>query len=447
MGRQFSRREALALGGAGLATTLGASACGGDSASGKLVFTYWGTTIEKQAVSKALEKFGGDAEIDDQHIPNAQYDTKMNALLASDNLPDCAYMSPSLALRMAEQGRLANMLEQSKQHPALDGFMPDIKFFWDDDKAIYSWALETILLYYRKDAFDDAGIEAPVAGDQAWTWDRFVEVAQELTIDQEGRRASESGFNPDQVKRYGLYVPSITNYHLWYPLLLSNGGRFVDEAGKRYELDSPEAAEVLQNLQDLVYKYHVCPSPSTLGDNPPPTTIQLQSERAAMAIDGFWQLLDLNDSGLDYGVGVLPRYQDPVTIAVNSPLVVPDNSDHRDEAIELLIYLSKPENVDLYSRGLWMPGQQKYYEDPELIKSWSNEQIGHDVFRSAIVDYVSQYGQRDYHKFLRNQSAIDDRLESGLDPIGLNDAPAADALAALKDKVEPLLQGAYPVAQ
>lgn len=449
-----SRRQFLAWGGAGLAgaSLLGAAGCGGSSSSQQLKFTYWGSTYEKKAVSKAVERFekkhADEAEIDAQHIPNAQYDTKVNALIAANNLPDCAYMSAPTGFRLAGQGKLLNMLSQVKKHPKIDDFMPDVWFYWEQDKAFTSWALEMILLLYNKDAFDKAGVDLPPwKAAEAWTWDEFVKVAQKLTLDQEGNRASDPGFDPKRIKQYGVYMYDMTASNIWQPLLYSNGAELVDKTGTKFAMDSSEAVEVFQNLQDLIYKYHVAPSPSDLGDNPPTTALQFQSGRAAMAIDGFWQLLDLNQSDLNYGVGVLPRYQEAVTTSVNSALVIPSKTEHQSEALELLIYLSEAENVDLYSAGLWMPGQQKYYTDPNLIEKWRQKKLPREQFDGAVVDYMVHNSKRDYHKYLKNQSAIENALTAGLDALALNKSPAKAVLADLKEKVEPKLKGAYPIAE
>lgn len=447
----LSRRKMLGLTGlTGLGLT-GVAGCGGSgsrSSSDELLLTFWGSTFEKDAVNETIQAFEDEkpeVSVDSQHVPNNQYETKMNTMFAASTPPDVAYMSVNQAFTLAGEGKISNIYDFSDEFPELEEFMEPVYFYWADGKACSSWALETILLWYNRAAFADAGVpEPPATADEAWTWDEFLEAAQLLTIDGNGKNATQSGFDPENIQQYGLFIPSITSFHAWYPLLLSNGGGLTDDKGMAYQLDTPEAIEVFQNLQDLIYKYHVLPTPAQLGSTPPTTASQLEGGRAAMAIDGQWQLLDLAQGSIEYGVGVLPSYQEPVTLAVCSPMVVPSASKRKAEAFELLVYLSRPENVTLYETGLWMPGLREYYTDEKAIQKWLSDDVHPKEYRTAVIDYMRDHGGSDYHRWLKNQSAIDNRLNPGLDVISENEADAATALKQLKSDVQPLLQGAYP---
>lgn len=448
----LSRRTMLRLAGLAGAGLAGAAGCGGSdsrTSSDSLHLTFWGTTFEKDAVNETIAAFENEREgtsVDPQHIPNNNYDTKLNTLYAAKTPPDASYMAINQAFTLAEQGKIVDILSYADQYPELEQFMDPVYFYWEEGKAFSSWALETILLWYNKDTFAEANIEPPPASaDEAWSWDEFVDVAQRLTIDRDGNNATESNFDPENIEQYGLFVPSVSSFHCWYPLLLSNGGGLTNEAGTEFTLDSPEAIEVFQNLQDLIYKYHVLPTPAQLGSTPSTTTSQLESKRAAMAIDGQWQLLDLGESDLNYGVGVLPSYHEPSTLAVCSAMVVPEASERKEEALELLVYLSRPENVTLYETGLWMPGLQEYYNDEGAIKKWLSDDVHPEEYRTAVVDYMRDHGKADYHKWLKNQAEIDNRLVPGLDALAQNELNAEEALAGLKDEIQPLLKGAYPL--
>lgn len=451
-----TRRQFIGAGlaAAVLATTSSCSSGNGSSTSagGSVDFTYWGTSYEKKSVAASLQKYQKahpkQSPIHVDFIPNSDYDTKMTARLASNQLPDIGYMGSNLSFQMAEQGRIVNMLDYTKGHPELDDFMPDIKFFWAPGKAFFSWALETMLLYYSTDAFNEAKVPTPPASaDTAWGWDEFVEMAQRVTIDQNGRNATQPQFDPKNVRQYGLYIADITSFQKWYPLLLSNHGEFVNANGTSCKINSPQAVTVFQNLHDLIYKYHVTPTPASLGKTPPTSQFELQNRQAAMSIDGFWQLLDFNNNkGQGYGVGVLPKYQTPVTIATNSAMIIKDG-DHVDEAIDILLYLSKPDNVPLYKSGLWMPGLHKYYTDPDLIAKWAIPSLPAEQFKTAIVDYTAKHAQRDYHKWLKNPTKIDQTLSSILDKLAHNKESATTVLSEAEAKIAPLLEGAYPIAQ
>ena len=63
-------------------------------------------------------------------------------------------------------------------------------------------------------------------------------------------------------------------------------------------LNQPAAVEALQKTQDLVYRYHMAPTSSTL-QSMPSASFMLQTGKVAMDITGYWKILDLNQMGFD----------------------------------------------------------------------------------------------------------------------------------------------------
>ena len=63
----------------------------------------------------------------------------------------------------------------------------------------------TVTLLYNKDMFDELSIEyPPYTVENAWSWDKFVEVSQKLTLDSSGKNAADSGFDANNIKQYGI---------------------------------------------------------------------------------------------------------------------------------------------------------------------------------------------------------------------------------------------------
>jgi multiple sugar transport system substrate-binding protein len=453
-----SRRDVLRMGGlaAAAASLPGIAACSGGNGSGgtsdaALEFMYWGSSFEKTAIEKMLQDFEkkyANTQVQGVHVPG-DYLTKVNTLVASKQIPDVAYMDAPTAYRLAEQGNVRNIYEYIKKYPQLSGRAPE-NFFWYGDKETCGTpaASEITLLWHNKDIFADAGLDLPpVEASGAWSWDDMLATADKLTFDQSGRRPSETGFDRGKVRQFGISAPLSTQW-TWYPLVRSNGGDIVDETGKKYTLNSPECVEVFQNLQDLIYEHRVAPSPAQLGggegSNAPTTTVQLQTKRVAMAIDGQWVLLDIAQSDLNYGIGVLPSYQEPITMSAGSCRVLSADTKHPEEAIELYVFSVDGENSDLFQQGLWMPVETKYYDDTESINSWIKNDAHPPEYKTAAVDYRINNSVRDYSQLLRNVPAINEVLTPAIQQIETGKVPAKQVLDALQDKMEPLLQGWYP---
>jgi multiple sugar transport system substrate-binding protein len=450
-----SRRDVLRMGGLGALGALGTAAlagCADNGGSGggdvALQFMYWGSSFEQKAVEKMLAAYEDRAEgtsVEALYTPQ-EYETKINTLVASNRVPNVAYMDSGMAYRLADQGKLINFFPYLKKYPDLANRLPYTYYWYGKNKLLGTQtANEVILLWYNKQTFTDAGVDVPPAeAASAWPWDTLVENADRLTLDQSGKRPSESGFNPKQVRQFGLSA-NFNNYG-WYPLVRSNGGDFCDETGTKYVLNSPEAVEVFQNLQDLMYEHRVAPTPAQTGNNAPTTTVQLQTKRIAMAIDGQWVLLDMAQSDLDYGIGVLPKFVEPTTIGFAAASVA-FTGDHDDETVELYMFHNDPRYVDLYKDGLWMPLEEKYYSEPEAIDSWTKNDSHPPEFRTAVVDYTLNNSVPMFDQRLKNIDAIAEVLTPAIQQIQTGKAKAQEVLDALQSKVEPLLEGWYPTQE
>lgn len=454
-----SRRDILRFGGIAAAAGLlpGIAACSGNGSNQgatsdvALEFMYWGSSFEKTAIEKMLQEFEAKhagSQVQAVHVPG-DYLTKVNTLVAANQLPDVAYMDAPTAYRLAEQGKVKNIYKYIKKYPQLSGRAPE-NFFWYGDKETCGTpaASEITLLWYNKEIISEADLDLPPAeAGRAWTWDTLVETADRLTFDQAGKRPSESGFDRGRVRQFGVSAP-LSSQWTWYPLVRSNGGDIVDETGKKYTLNSPECVEVFQNLQDLIHEHRVAPSPAQLGGgegtNAPTTTVQLQTKRVAMAIDGQWVLLDMAQSDVDFGIGVLPSYQEPITMQAASCRVLSANTRHPEEAIELYVFSVDGENSDLFQQGLWMPVETKYYDDAASIDSWIKNPAHPPEYKTVAVDYRINNSVRDYSQLLRNIPAINEVLTPAIQQIETGKLPARQVLDALQDKMEPLLQGWYP---
>ncbi|MET8993234.1 extracellular solute-binding protein [Nonomuraea wenchangensis] len=449
----MKRRDLFRMGGlAALGAAAAACGSGGGTAGAgdkRLQFMYWGSTFEKTAVEKMLRSFAEKnpgVEVKPLFTPD-EYDVKLNSLIAGGNVPDLGYVPMSMSFRLAEQGKLVNLFPYLKKYPQLAGYLPDAYLWYGPDKLHgVATANEIELLWYSKAAIAEVGIAAPpaVAG-SAWTWDQLVENAYKLTVDQNGRHPDESGFDPKQVRQFGISV-SITYAAAWYGFLRGNGADFADEAGKRCLLDTPEAVQVFQNLQDLIHKHRVAPGPGQLaatGDDVPGTNILLKTKRVAMVVDGHWALLDMNESKVDYGIGVLPKYKEPFTTSqVAGASSVFAGGKHVEEAVELFAFHIDPRYVDLYRQGLWMPQERKYYEDQAAIDSWTKNDGHPPEFRTAVVDYARDHGVPDLRNRVKNLSAISsDVLTPALQEIESGKRPAAEILKAVSPKITGMLQG------
>lgn len=362
-----------------------------------LVFSFWGRGDEKKALEKVLKQFETEnpgIRVKTNYIP-ADYMTKMSAMAAGNSLPDIGYFEETATLKWAENGKLMDLSELFNDESLMPRKLEILRYVSKDGKTVgASVGNEIAMLFYNKDIFDEAGLPYPPSkAEDAWTWQEFVDVAKKLTKDRSGNDATSPNFNSGNIATYGALVP-FTSYY-WNAFMWSNGGGILDTDNKTILLDKPESIEVLQAMQDLIYVHKVCPVPANQVLMPTMSSALL-TRQVAMQVGLQYELMTLAEAkkneGLNYGVAVLPKFKEPVTINGGSPIVIFQSTEHPEEAKKLFAYLMNPENMlSLIRGGLWMPNEEQYYTDPQYTEKWINEEVHTPDYKTAVVDYTYKY--------------------------------------------------------
>ncbi|MFS0615199.1 ABC transporter substrate-binding protein [Lederbergia ruris] len=417
----------------------------GDNKSVELTFMYWGSNDEKQAVQQMIDSFNKshpDIKVVGQHV-TGDYNTKINTLMASNELPDVAYLSASLARKWAKEGKVMDLTEYETAYPELASRVPQSYLYYEPGKHIgNTTAAEIIMMFYNKALFEEASVELPPSkAEKGWTWDEFVEVAKKLTKDSNGKSPDQPGFNPKNIVQYGVSIP--TNFNGWLPIVQSNGGDLTNEDGTELTLNTPEAKEALEKIHDLIYKHHVAPTPVQM-ENMPATSVSLQTKKVAMAIDGQWALLDIAASGIDLGTAVLPYFKEPTTIFLAGASVIFSSTEYPEEALEFYLYHNDPEQVDLFEKGLWMPIQEEYYTDEEKIASWTDNDVHSEDYKEAAIDYLVNHSVSAPEHTIVNWDEVNTALEQALDQYWTNAKSLDEVLSEAEAAVNPVLDGKFP---
>lgn len=418
-------------------------------AQAELLFTYWGSPQEKAAVESMVADFmeqHPDISVRAQHIPNTTYVEKISAMLASGDPPDVAYLGEGQAFPWAAEGTLLDLSDYFKEDAEASSRLPATYYNYGDGKTLgTNTAAETIVLYYNRALFEEAGVELPpTKAADAWTWDEFVEVAKKLTKDRSGNDATSADFDPENIQTYGISFPQWWGGYL--PLVYSNGGRFASEDGTELLLNQPEAVEVLQKMQDLIYVHHVAPTPAQSRAFPS-ADVMMQTGKVAMTMDGHWKVLDFSQLGMDWGMAVLPKFKEPVTILLGAPTVIFAATEYPDAAFEFYKFHNNPEYVDLFKRGLWMPLQETYYTDPEKTAAWleGEEGVYPPEARDVLIDYTLNHTPLQPPTYwLKNFGQIEsEALNPALEGLWNGTLSAQEAMDQAAEKATPLLEGRW----
>ncbi len=146
----------------------------------------------------------------------------------------------------------------------------------------YSW--NNMVIWYRPSLVKAAGLPIPSA---TWTRADFLRYAQKLTKDNLYGYAVENAY----------FVGTI-------PWIFANGGSLFNADFTRATADTPEVADAMQFLVDLVRKYKVAPDPAGVS-----TFNMFQAGQLAMFGAGRWPILTFSKdaSFKDFDVQLWPK--------------------------------------------------------------------------------------------------------------------------------------------
>lgn len=304
-GRSARARLALAVSAVPLLVLTGCGTEPGADAAQSGVIDYWlWDTNQLPAYQQCAEMF--EAEHPDQDVRITQigwddYWTKLTAGFIAGTGPDVFTNHVSKYPQFVELDVLAP-LDEFEATAALDpdDYQDGLTDLWTGpDGRQYGvpkdW--DTVALFYNEDLLHEAGLAPADLG--AWTWNpenggSFEDVVAHLTVDENGVRGDEPGFDKDNVAVYGLGLSeaggSTAGQGQWSAFAASNGWRITDEPlwGDRYNVDDPALHETLDWYFGLADKGFVPPYGqfnAAEGVN-----AQLASGSAAMVADGAWMI-------------------------------------------------------------------------------------------------------------------------------------------------------------
>jgi len=156
-----------------------------------------------------------------------------------------------------------------------DGFDPKAEFF----ESVYNTGIvdgKTVAIakdysvsafYANKGLFEKAGIEIPKEG---WTYEDYLAIAQQLTVDANGNNATSPDFDPANIVQYGASAPYWGGDTGWWrgfqSFLYSNDAHTISDDGKTTTgyINSENAVKAWSWFRDMVHKEKVVPSATWL---------------------------------------------------------------------------------------------------------------------------------------------------------------------------------------
>ena len=428
---------------------------GGDTPSaadsGEVVeirFTEWDGGDTLAVYEEVAENFNAShpgIHVTVMNIPD-EYDTKITAMIAGNDTPEvCMLNSDTLLFPLAEEGIVANLQEYIDKDAEFDKECVGDQFKYmlsADYMAGYGIGSENITMFYNPSLFAEYGVEEPPASyADAWDWDTFVENAQKLTIDKNGKNALDPDFDPENIDIYGVTISK------WWagfmPFLLSQGGDYLTEDGSAIGYATPEGKDVLQKLADLTYVYHVAPTPTT-SQTMPGLSEALATGKVAMSFDGQWSNATLMSDGVEYNVAALPKMGEKAQTVATFGSIALMNTEKADAAFEFIKYMLTEVGAcePLFLSGLWLPTNMKEYND-DYIKSVITQQHPANYYETIVKPMMDGTANTPITAYVKNFNKINDIISPALDDLWSGEKTAEEAISSIETDANAQVQGFY----
>lgn len=388
----FSRRDFLKSSGL-LISGLTLSACtaiapapmaeGEAPAPSAVTFAWWGSPFEKDTVVNMLDGFTEATGIptEKQHLPNVDYMNSMQAMAAAGNLPDVFYLSTPFMVAWAQKSVIKDLTElhSSDAEADIEQIVEVNRFRIGSRVYGTGAATEPYMMFYNRKIFDEADMEYPPATvEEAWSWEDFIEIAKQLTVDENGNTAADSGFDAENIQTFGVDLPRWGgSWRVFSPGLWQNGSEVYSEDENTLFPDQEIAIEVLQKTADTYVQHKVAASPEFFGQVGMSSIQLMENDRLAMFLSGNWSLEALSNTSIDYGEAVVPIMgPEYVVWAPSEAIAVSENTADIDSAWSLYKWVVFGEGSLALSRsGLWQPQRVDLLTTDEGRAKWMTDGV------------------------------------------------------------------------
>jgi multiple sugar transport system substrate-binding protein len=242
-----------------------------------------------------------------------------------------------------------------------------VDFFKQDGAQIgVPFDLYPSMLWYKRDFFDEAGLEEPPhqfgakykmpdGSEVEWNYDTIRQIAMKLTVDKNGKDATEAGFDSTKIVQFG-FEPQRDDLRgigaFWGP------GSLVGADGKTVVIPDAWAA-AWKFLYDGIWKDHFIMNEGQFNSDAIGGGDQaFFGGHVAMAENFLWTTYGVTGAGKEWDLAALPAYNGKITAPLNADtFALIKNGKHQDAAFAAMSYLLEDTSNDLFALYGGMPAR------------------------------------------------------------------------------------------
>ncbi len=280
------------------------------------------------------------------------------------------------------------------------------------------WRVAPSMVILNTNLLEKAGLEVPTG---EWTWEDFLAYAQAMT-------------HPEN-EEYGFCIMGSaedpgTDYQ-FYPFLFQAGGKMIGEDGLS-AFDSPEGAEALQFMVDLINTYKVTP-PGTTSATANACIDLLAADKVGMWTNAsLWLGIIRNVyPDADITIAPMPVHKSTGALIGGTGFAISPLSKHPEAAWEFIKFMVAPENIRRWAEAFdFTPPNVSILEDPAWLADPEQAAVAYAMLNQKMYP-LSHYPEG---------PDLESILRSYIQAAYLQDMTPEEALAAAAAEWDPILE-------
>jgi multiple sugar transport system substrate-binding protein len=340
-----------------------AAGCGGDEGgneggkvSGDVNFMVFGDPEEIQAYRDVIAEYKNQQPgVNVKLIEASDRDdliARLGTSFSGGTPPDLFLLNYRFYGQFAARGVLEpieSRVDDSKVFQQEDFYEPAMNAFrFNDTLTCLPQNISSLVVYYNKDLFKEAGVAEPAKG---WKWADMVAAAKKL--------------KKGDVEGIGVEASLIRVA----PFVWSNGGEVVDAGDKptRFTLDTPEAQEAMTEFFNLHTVHDVVPGDEEVEAEDDET--RFQNGRLAMVLSSRRATPTFRTiTKFDWDIAALPQHEEPAGILHSDAYCMTKASKNKDAAWGFMEFALGPEGAPVVARsGRTVPSLKSVAESDAFL--------------------------------------------------------------------------------
>ena len=378
----------------------------------KTVITFWNgfTGSDRETLEALVKEYN---ETNDKNI-EVQWDSfyqKLATALPVGEGPDILAMATERIGSYADPGALAAVDDIYSSGIVDETVVPEtLKENLKYDGKYYGVPMNfaTLLLYYNKTIFEEAGLDPEKAPE---TWEELEQYAQQIV---------------EKTGKYGFDMAVKDTTPMWCIMLWGNGGDIIKD-GKAV-FNSPENVETVTRWAENIRDKKFGPEVLTGGE----IDKLFESQKLAMYFCGPWATNGFTNAGIDYGVAQAPKGpKEQVTQANAVGMYMTSSSKNKEAVYDFFGWWNSKDTQVKWSLGTGFPPARTDIADDERMKE-----------NPYIAEFAKPANEsKMYLQQLTNFAEVDTQaIVPAFEKILLENADVQEALDEANAVIESLIQ-------